>query len=85
MNKCLMIKNEAYDSPKKNTRHMITFYKIKRYSSQNIKGYREDRNPHFRSSKEELNWRLETRRLVIKAFGFCLSRSKIKYMKCNFN
>jgi len=36
-------------------------------------------------SREELNGRLETWRQALEGYGFRLSRSKTKYMECNFN
>ena len=36
-------------------------------------------------SREELNGRLETWRQALEAYGFCLSRSKMEYMECNFS
>jgi hypothetical protein len=36
-------------------------------------------------SREELNGRLETLRQALEAYDICLSRSKTKYMKCNFS
>jgi hypothetical protein len=36
-------------------------------------------------SREELNGRLETWRQALEACGFRLSRSKRKYMECNFS
>jgi len=36
-------------------------------------------------SRLELNGRLETWRQALEAYGFRLSRSKTKYIKCNFN
>jgi len=36
-------------------------------------------------SREELNGRLETWRQALEAYGFRLSKSKTKYMECNFS